>query len=206
MLRGLIKMIRYNTRVPILTRELSNCKSILDVGCGESSIVLELGLGSKSTAIDIYKPYVDRHNSHNDYKECICTDIMSYYPDKLFDVAVMADVLEHLTKQQGYNAIFHIQSLAKKVIIVTPNKYLINEPDDDNQYQRHLSGWSVKELKDLGFTVRGFDGLKWLRGEKSRFKYGVIGKYVCTLSECISYYFPDLSHHLYAVKINRNLF
>ncbi len=59
----------------------------------------------------------------------------------------------------------------KRVIIFTPNGFLPQEVFDGNVRQFHKSGWSVEEMRALGFRVTGIMGWKFLRGKKGSLKF-----------------------------------
>ena len=114
------------------------------------------------------------------------------------------EVLEHLTKKEGYELIKKMESIAKrKIIISTPNGFLPQEEHDSNKLQIHKSGWTVDEFKNLGYKVEGIGGLKILRkGEKTEFKYGprILNLIFSNLTQKITYRFPRLAFELFAVK------
>ena len=187
----------------VIKRQLRSCNDLLDLGCGEKSIVLDIGLGGKTVGVDVYRPYIETHVAKSDYRDCICADINSVdFLSSRFDAVLMLDVLEHLTKGQGEQMLTKVSVWGRKVLVFTPNGYIRNEPGDANAYQNHLSGWTVKELRDRGFKVYGINGLKWLRGEKAmlRFKPVMFWDAVSMATQFATYWIPGLAFHLLAVK------
>ena len=90
----------------------------------------------------------------------------------------------------------------KKVIITTPNGYIYQHEYDNNPFQEHKSGWTVEELKNLGFKIYGINGWKKLRGYKGIIKYKPIFLWnkISDLTQKVTYYFPNLAFQLLAIK------
>jgi hypothetical protein len=85
---------------------------------------------------------------------------------------ISLDVIEHLERGDGMKLMDTMEKIArKKIIVFTPNGFLPQNAYDGNEWQIHKSGWSVKEMRKLGYKVIGINGLKWLRGEKSVLKF-----------------------------------
>lgn len=99
-----------------------------------------------------------------------------------------------------------MERIAKeKVIIYTPNGFLPQKEYDLNIFQLHKSGWSVDELKKLGYRVKGINGLKFLRKRKAplEFRYKklkVFNVILSDLTQKITYYSPDITLQLLAIK------
>jgi hypothetical protein len=84
---------------------------------------------------------------------------------------VALDVLEHLSKEDGYAMLHAMERIAsKKVLIFTPNGFLPQESTDGDM-QAHLSGWDAAEMRALGFTVVGMHGHKFLRREHHEHRF-----------------------------------
>jgi hypothetical protein len=50
-------------------------------------------------------------------------------------------------------------------LIYTPNGFLWQPPSTNNSYNAHISGWSIKDLKQFGFTkFHGHVGAKFFWG------------------------------------------
>lgn len=207
----MIKKNIYNAICPFnfekrLIKDLANCKTILELGCGENSPLLRFGIAQKSnvTAVDIWKPYIDYHKKENYYKNQFVANCLELdFENNSFDAVVCLDLLEHLDKQEVLKTNFlHkiFKWTSKKIIIFTPNGYINNLPNDNNVYQGHKSGWITSELQQFRFKVNGMNGFKITRIEKGepRIKYG--GKYIAELSNNISYFIPKLAFSLYAIK------
>ncbi|MGB9911209.1 MAG: class I SAM-dependent methyltransferase [Microgenomates group bacterium] len=204
-----------------LKKELKDCESVLDLGCGPSSPLQYCKWIKYSVGVEIFKPYLEeskKRKIHTKYLNKKIEDVD--FPEKSFDAVIMIEVLEHLPKKVGYEILKKAEKWArKKIIVTTPNGFFPMEEVDKNKYQRHLSGWGVEELKKLGFKCRGLGGAKFfyanenkvisLTKEKEnifsnmRFKpkkimYGITG-----LTQIIFYFLPKYSFELFCVKIQK---
>lgn len=187
----------------IMRRELSGCDAVLDLGCGYNSITKYCNI-PLTVGVELFKPYLEESIRRGIHSQYIKADITRLeFKSKSFDAVIAVEVLEHLTKQEGAKLLNKMEDWArKKVIIATPNGYLWQNGYDDNPLQEHRSGWSSKELRKLGFKVRGIDGWKRLRGYKGSMKYepAFLWRRISDLTQKFTYYYPVLAFRLLAVK------
>lgn len=190
-----------------LRRDLVDCKTILDVGCGASSPILKIGYGSKADAIDIFRPYVMMHRIAGSYHKCDVHDIMEMeFKPKTYDAVVVCDVLEHLPKKDVYrkNLIQILEGVArKKIILFTPNGNVANNEQDGNEYQEHISAWEPRDFKKMGYTIKGATGLRYFIGTSGAMKYQphFIFSFLTVISQPFVLHRPKLAGHTYAVKV-----
>lgn len=188
-----------------LKYDLEGCESILELGCGSKSPLLHIGYGQKADAIDIWQPYVDKHNEAEDYRMCWQADILKMdFPERAYDAVVMFDVLEHLPREKvkAMDLFGKMEKCArKKVIFFTPNGYVPNDEVDGDPYQAHLSAWWPADYQKRGYEVVGGTGIRCFFGKASLPKRPHILFYTLgMLSQPVVYYFPKLAWHSYAVK------
>ncbi len=185
--------------------DLIDCESILELGCGAKSPLLHIGYGGKTDAIDIWQPYIERHNMAGDYRRCWQSDILDFeFPQKAYDAVVICDVMEHLQQERVSQVdLFGLMEKCarKKVIIFAPNGFIENDLVDEDPYQEHLSAWEPRDYKTRGYKVLGATGLRFLFGKASlpkrpQFMFYILGM----LSQPLVYHFPKLAWHSYAVK------
>jgi len=186
-----------------LKKELEGCKTVLDLGCGPNSPIQYCSV--YSVGVELFEPYIRDSRKAKIHNEYILGDIRKIeFRPKSFGCVLGLEVLEHLTKKEGYELIKKMEIIAKrKIIISTPNGFLPQEEHDSNKLQIHKSGWTVDEFKNLGYKVEGIGGLKILRkGEKTEFKYGprILNLIFSNLTQKITYRFPRLAFELFAVK------
>ena len=86
-----------------------------------------------------------------------------------FDLVTAIDLLEHLDFSSGYTLLYEMQRISKITsIIYTPNGFVWQPPSRNNPFNAHVSGWTIKKLRDFGFQkVFGHVGLKILFGPYS---------------------------------------
>ncbi|MDO8529167.1 MAG: class I SAM-dependent methyltransferase [bacterium] len=204
----------FHTVVYCLKRELKDCKTVLDLGCGPSSPLQYSKNIDYSVGVEAFAPYLGeskKRKIHTEYIEKRIEEVD--FPEKSFDAVIMIEVLEHLTEEKGYEILKKAEKWArKKVIVSTPNGFLPQRERDDNQFQKHLSGWNIKTLNKLGFKCRGLAGFRFLRQEapevieegdfmasikkQPRFFWFI----AATLSQLFTYSFPKSAFELFCVK------
>jgi SAM-dependent methyltransferase len=154
----------------ILDRAVGDdCKTVLDVGCGEGGLMeaVSKGKGWEITGIDIHGPTIAKARKKKLYKKLYISDLMKF-PDELkkkkFDLVFSSQVVEHLKKKDALKLMKQCEKLAtKRVMISTTVGFMEFVPleevhcgkHDDNPHQKHVSGWEPKEFRELGYTSRG---------------------------------------------------
>ena len=139
-----------------------NGETLLDLCCG-IGLGLEGVEATEVTAVDIHQAYLDKVHERCPKAKLVCSDALSYVQkaeDKSIDVVALIDCVEHMTKEVGLSVIRHAKRIARKeVLLFTPEGYLKNEPhnawgvEGGDEYQKHLSGWEVKEIEFEGFKL-----------------------------------------------------
>lgn len=143
---------------------------------GESLLSLCAGIGmelngsnSKDiTAVDIAPQYLEKLKQTYFLVKTVCSDTLSYLkkqPDKSVDVISIIDGIEHMDKKTGLTVIQEMKRVARKqILLFTPqgsgeDGYLRNEPhnawgiEGADKHQKHKSGWTLDELKELDFDL-----------------------------------------------------
>lgn len=190
----------------LLEKELKNCGTVIDLGCGNKSPLGKIKKNFRSEGIDIYRKSIEeskRKGLHDSYKIADIKNINKIYKKSSFDAVIALDIIEHFEKKEAIKLIRKMEKISrKKVILLTPNGYLRQDPIENNQYQIHKSGWSKEELEKLGYKVYGLRGLKYIRGKTPDIKYKpyFLWGLLSFLSEIILFKFPSLSFDLFAVK------
>ena len=151
-----------------LRKALLGCESVLDVGCGASPTMRQLGV-PRAVGIDGYKPSVEQAKRAGTHDEMIHGDVREldqYFHPQQFDACVALDVIEHLVKDNGLKLIQAMERIAaKKVVFFTPCGFLPQKHTANDDLQEHLSGWDPSEMRTYGYSVTGLLGPKALRGE-----------------------------------------
>ncbi|MBD3366175.1 methyltransferase domain-containing protein [candidate division WWE3 bacterium] len=205
----------FKTHLYLLKRELAEMNSVLDLGCGPNSPLQNCPGIQYSLGVDAFSPYLERSrekNIHNDYLLQNIKDLK--FDENSFEAVLLLDVLEHLPKEEGLAMLGKAQRWAKnKVIVSTPNGFIKQPSVDKNPLQKHLSGWTVKDFKNLGFSVRGLAGLRFLRKAKEegdsmdddilvsmKYKPRLFWFFIAVLSQTITYFWPKKAFGLFCVK------
>lgn len=199
-----------------LERELRDCASVLDLGCGYNSPLQYLAHGF-SVGVDYFPPYIRESRLKNIHKFYILADINKIeFQAGSFDAVLLLGLVEHLDKQEALRLLEKAAAFArKKIIIITPNGYLKQHQADGNELQAHKSGWTVQELMAMGFKAYGLNGFKVFRKDTHRqdrenriesalstvrFWPRPLWLIISELSQVIAYYFPSLSFEVFYVK------
>lgn len=153
-----------------LDKTIGQTQSLLDVGCGSASPLAHLAVRpGYLVGADGFQPSIDISRGkhlHDDYVNTDLLEIGSAFKADSFDVVIALDVIEHFTKEDGVKLLQKMETIAsRKVIIFTPNGFLPQNEHSGNSLQRHLSGWSVQEMQQMGYEVIGINGWKPLFGE-----------------------------------------
>jgi len=179
------------------------CGSLLDIGCGKDSPIKHVVERGYSVGLDTFKPYIlksKRAKLHDDYVLASISHLC--FKPKSFQTVALLEVLEHLNKSDGYKIMNQMDGLAKnKVVVFTPNGFLKQQEYEDNIHQKHLSGWAVRELENLGFSVYGINGFRFFRKEKAEYRINQLWYLALAgLSQVLAYRYPMIAFELLAVK------
>ncbi len=176
----------------------------MDLGCGPSSLYAGLWAGTFSLGLEVHQPAIREAQKEGTHDQWILADVSEIpLKEKSFDCVIMLDLIEHLEKGVGMAVIRGAEQLARKrVVLGTPNGLLPQEAHHGNPYQSHKSGWTVGELRRMGYVVRGLGGFKGIRGERSEIHHRPAPLWVgaALLTGPLTYYWPRLAGLLFGVK------
>ena len=213
---GFTKKI-YRTIIPNqylveLGKELKVCKSVLDLGCGFKSPIINFPKTFYSVGVDIYPSYVEESKRKKIHDEYFVMDVMKAdkkFKPKSFDCVIALGVIEHITRKEGFMLLQIMEKIAKKkVIIFTPNGLLPSTHHNEQEGYNHKSGWVAKDFTKLGYRVYGVNGLKSLKYDHAdpddntqvRFKPKIFWKLVSDISAIFLKNNPDRSFEILCVK------
>lgn len=145
--------------------------------------------------IDLAKPYLAFVKRFRAYNDLVLCDIRKPpFRKKALDIVLAMEVLEHLPKKDGIAFIGEVKKVAKeRIVLTTPNGYYAQAALSGIETERHLSGWTVSELKKFGFNVKGF-GFRFFRSTKISYIYHLLGN----LFTPVSYLIPEFAGFLVA--------
>lgn len=180
------------------------CKEVLDLGCGKESPLRFFSKRPYSVGVDIFLPYLLESKRNGIHNEQILADVRALpFKAKAFNGIMALEVIEHLTKDEGYKLLREMEKLSKKLVIIsTPNGFLPQEERDGNPFQKHKSAWTMNEFKSLGYKVRGTGGIRSITIWKikcSVLRYLII--LFSGLIRLVTYFLPHLgSYTLLCIK------
>ncbi len=187
-----------------LRSELRDSAMVVDLGCGAASPLRRCSV-PYSVGVEVFEPYLEESHRSRIHNQYIRADIRKInFKPKSFDAVVLLDVLEHLTKEEGHDLLRKGESWArKKVIVYTPNGYEWQDAVGNNEFEIHKSGWTCAELENRGFNIHGCNGLKFLRGYKSRLKFKpmLFWMVISDLTQKVTFYLPSYAFQLFGVKV-----
>lgn len=196
-----------------INAELGDCSSVLDIGCGPEPVFVRTTSHRCVLGVEPFERYRQAAVKSGVYDEVIGNRIEECeFSVQQFDAVLLIDVIEHMTEDEASLLLRKAKSWAKKKVIVsTPNGFRPQIAVDDNELQRHLSGWTEKDLKDFGFRVRGMAGPKFLRRDyehhtmkpdlsaSMKWKPRTIWFLVASVLQAVTFKFPDRAFSLFAV-------
>ena len=159
-----------------LKKAIRGMKTVLDVGCGPASPLKEFKkeLGIYSVGIDVFPENINASKKaliHDEHYVMDALDIDKKFKEKSFDAVIAIDLIEHLTKEESEEFIPKVEAIAKKLIIIsTPNNFLEQRSHSGNPFLKHKCGWTLREMKELGFKCKGIIGPRFIHGECAAIK------------------------------------
>lgn len=192
----------------VLTGSLKDCRTVLDLACGEGKRLATLG--KTLDGLDIFFPYLQEVRAANLYRTLTCGDARFLpYKDGAFDAVIMVELIEHLKKADGFLLLAEAERVARRCVVVTTPNGFLPVPERalyGNPYRNHLSGWHTEEFKQLGYEVMGLHGLKKLRGEHGKYKIrpNWLGRILSEITQKFAFTHPEKAYRLLAVKLKNH--
>lgn len=147
---------------------------ILDLGCGYGHwghIITthyrpepdDPCLRADVVGVDIHAGNVDFARKAGTYREVIHCDAVSYAAKQAsgsFDTVLVIDLIEHMPREDGLSLLSHVTRVASKAVILATPGFDNFRPGSNgitgfNEWEHHVSRWSVAELKSHGFALIG---------------------------------------------------
>ncbi len=199
----------------ILKKAVGSPSTVLDLGCGDGNFSYDLFKDShfKLTGVELYPDSIKKAKSKKIYSKIVKGDIVNL-PKTLkssYDVVLVSQAIEHLPKKKGLKAVREWEKKGKKIIISTPVGFvpfhqLELSEQDQNPYQKHLSGWDVSDFKKMGYKVYGQGWGALYRNSFIKKLPGSFFPIVSLISFFVSpviYFYPEFAMYQIAVKENR---
>ena len=201
--------------LPFLLLKLDLNKSstlILDAGCGKGTPMrmVKNRRRFRCVGIDLYLPYLVRCQKEKVYDDYVRCDVRKLpFRNKCFSSAILFDVIEHLSKEDGKKCIDELERVVRnQIAITTPTRFMVQDAYDGNELQIHRSLWSKHDFEGVGYVVRGLEGLVYLRKEKGESILGGFWKFLALflsyLSQFFIYFIPRLAYSIFCTKNCKN--
>ena len=129
--------------------------SVLDIGCGSGKyglLIRENMRQARIDAIEGFEPYItDVHKKV--YDNVYVGNAMEIVPklDQSYDLAMMIDMFEHLTPEDGRTLLMQLQKRARHLLVSVPTWHPEQDAYDGNVLQEHHAQYDVSKLRALGF-------------------------------------------------------
>ena len=122
-----------------IRRRFPTSARILDVGPGAGAYadLLKSAGYEQPDAVEIFAPYVDRFGLAQRYRKVHIADICAFTPDKPYDLAILGDVLEHISTSAAQDLIARLPSICKHALFSVPWTW-VQGPSEGNDAETHL--------------------------------------------------------------------
>jgi hypothetical protein len=140
---------------------------------------------------------------------------LSIFTPGVYDLVTAFDIIEHLTKDQGYHLLYELNRLAPTSVIRCPNGFVWQPPFESNPFQAHISSWTPRELRSLGWKKQyGESGLRYLIGigtipnwitsqSRLRRRFSFLERMLLVISQLWLYVAPSLMAEVVAIRRSR---
>jgi len=184
---------------------------ILDVGCGDGERIelIDPQVRYRTVGIDLSGPRLSKAKRRGVYNDCVACDAnQPPFIDHSFTTVLCAHTIEHLEKDSGVMLISHLQEMAgRQVIITTPVGYLNVDEFVEDPLMKHKSGYTPKEMRSMGFSVRGQGIFLWryLYGKRGLTRvlpppFTYFALFLFYLLEPMAHAFPTVAVHMFCIR------
>lgn len=191
---------------------------VLDIGSGNGTpwqmTALYAGeVNVDLTTIDAFKPNSTQHGfsgfkGQGKMKRLWgdALDVLAKLESNSFDLVIALDIIEHLSKVDGYRLLYEMNRVSKRGIgLSCPNGFSWQPPSPLNPFQAHISSWEAKEFRQMGFAVKPYNGLRATSKPFGQKKYPVnfaTGPWFL-FENILARIFPSQSSNIWAVRIGK---
>lgn len=120
----------------------SHVSTILDIGAGQGKYAVLLLDFPHVDGIEIWEPYIDQNNLRELYENLYVGDAVEVVEGlanarQIYDLAILGDVLEHLTIQRASHLLNLLHTVARDIMVIVPFEYAQGE-EHGNPFQAHV--------------------------------------------------------------------
>lgn len=138
--------------------KMAGVKKVMDVGPGIGAYsVLVKSPETKTTAVEIWGPYVKKYGLEERYDKVIVSDIRYLDLEQLgkFDAVILGDILEHMSKEDAVKTVNRLREKARFILISIPVKHCPQGEEEGNPFEVHVKDdWSDGEVKESFAGIR----------------------------------------------------
>lgn len=128
-------------------------EKILDVGAGAGTYAhLLKGTAYRIHALEVFAPYVERFHLRDHYECVLLGDIRAFRPSTRYDLAILGDVLEHLTAAEAQALVARLPTIASQSLFSVPWSYE-QGPMEGNDAEIHHQPDLTPETMRLRFPT-----------------------------------------------------
>ena len=133
---------------------------VIDFGCGLMPLTRNIEC-KKMIGIDGWLPIVEQLRTELEDMEHISIwhldlggRFLEVANDNSIDVCLAIDLVEHFEKDDALVFIKHMERIARKrVVIFTPDGFMLQEREENAEFQRHWCGFDPSEFEEMGYSV-----------------------------------------------------
>ena len=207
------KVIRPIDYVRIFSSELLNIKknvSILDIGHGKGLHLNSVQFSPQVSIVAFDASSEWLSESANSKILGIAPQDLGIIPDASYDIVIAFDLIEHLSREDGYRLLYHMERIGRyRSFVYTPQGFKWQPPAKDNVFDAHISGWEFSDFKAFGYSrLRKGARLNFLLGPYSEPRFPILFSPILLrikllrFLNLLSEFFPRLSYSgLYEKKI-----
>jgi hypothetical protein len=182
--------------------------TVLDLGAGNGNYWRTGKLGElvsikniRVTCLDIN--YKKNENGNIVYITGNVPASLDLFTENSFNLVIAFDLLEHLTKSDGYLTLYGMQRICSNACVAfTPNGFSWQPPSDNNKFNAHISSYTVQDFKSFGFKkIHGMVSLKQLIGPYSLPKNNTtrVRREIIALFGILVFKLPNLGYSIFTV-------
>lgn len=147
--------VRFDKKTSSIIQNLKP-KTVLDVGPGAGKyghMIRKIDKDIRLEAVEIDKSYVDEFKLRTIYDKVHVTSIQKFidkHHEDSYDLVIFGDVIEHLKKSEGVDALNFFVYRSKNIIVQWPHAYLQNSWEG-HAHESHISVWGKSDFADFKF-------------------------------------------------------
>lgn len=143
-------------------RRAKEKSALLDIGCGGGiwAFLIKADLPefakTRTVGMDIDPARLAFCRYHRVYDDLVRADIRHLpFKDRSSRLTLACEILEHVPRESGEAFLKELDRVSDGDLIVsTPNGFL--PTPDSSEFHKHYAGWTTRDLRRRGFSVRGF--------------------------------------------------